>query len=357
MASPECPFCGIPIEKPRELNLRRPQEMPLGSCSCGAVYAYDATGRNLGPAFIEALTFGCDMDWDLAWDLLPEEDYLEKLVKNYDGENHLLAPDGTHEGRRIPGALYFIRLHRSIQELTRPGVQEKLDRAAPVSPAPFPEWIKEKTFTKKDIEELVSGYQVETLLDIAARDKKIIRDLQRLLYSEDELFRSKTAEILGKVSAVIARRDPGTVSKFIQRLFTAFSDTGASSWGAIEAIGEIISNSPEILAGYAPALYQFLNDEMLRPKTLRALGEIAQARPDLLRQSSFRFLPFLQDAKPEARGYAAWLLGNLGNLGTAAAKADLERLRGDNQEIEFYKNGTISKKTVGHLALEALEKI
>jgi hypothetical protein len=63
-----------------------PHEMPVGSCSCGAVYACDETGHNLGSAMIEALVFGCNMDWDLAWGLLPEEDYLEKLVENYDLE-------------------------------------------------------------------------------------------------------------------------------------------------------------------------------------------------------------------------------------------------------------------------------
>jgi len=69
-----CPFCGKPIERPRELATHRPREMPVGSCTCGAVYAYDATGHNLGAAFVEALVFACNWDWDLAWGLLPEED-------------------------------------------------------------------------------------------------------------------------------------------------------------------------------------------------------------------------------------------------------------------------------------------
>ena len=75
---PSCPFCGTLIEKPKELAVRMPHEMPVGACSCGAVYAFDVTGHNLGTAMIEALVFGCNGDWDLAWDLLPEEDYLQK---------------------------------------------------------------------------------------------------------------------------------------------------------------------------------------------------------------------------------------------------------------------------------------
>ncbi|MBW2217590.1 MAG: hypothetical protein JRF34_10435 [Deltaproteobacteria bacterium] len=48
---PECPFCGsLLIERPTELTTRRPGDMPVGSCSCGAVYACDESGRNMGSA-------------------------------------------------------------------------------------------------------------------------------------------------------------------------------------------------------------------------------------------------------------------------------------------------------------------
>jgi len=74
---PKCPFCGEPIEPPKEVPSARILEFPRNVCkNCGAVYVYDATGHNLGAAYVEALVFACDDDWDLAWQLLPEEDYL-----------------------------------------------------------------------------------------------------------------------------------------------------------------------------------------------------------------------------------------------------------------------------------------
>jgi len=50
------------IQRPDQVPSR---EMPLGTCSCGAVYACDVTGHNLGSAMIEALVHACTGDWDL----------------------------------------------------------------------------------------------------------------------------------------------------------------------------------------------------------------------------------------------------------------------------------------------------
>lgn len=351
---PACPFCGMNIERPKELRIRRPGEMPVGSCSCGAVYAYDATGHNLGAAFIEALVFGCNMDWDLAWGLLPEEDYLEEVVEKYDHETHLIVPGGSFEGRRISGILYFIRMHRDIREVTDRGIQNTLDRAASAPSKPPDGQAAAKTFTKKEVEELVKNYQIEPLMGAAGQDKRIAHGLQRLLFSGDELIRFRAAEILGKVSAVIAQKEPGAISKILQKLLSTFSDTGSSNWGAMDAIGEILCRSADIFAGYIPALHQFLENGEHRPKALKAIGKVAKTRPDLIRKTAFHFIPFLHDPEPETRGYAALLLGN---LGAAEARSDLERIRNDDQEMSIYKDGKIEKKTVGQLASEALAKI
>ncbi|GBF35692.1 methylated-DNA--protein-cysteine methyltransferase [Desulfocucumis palustris] len=350
---PECPFCGLYIERPVEPAGRRMGEMPVGSCACGAVYSYDITGRNLGSAFIEALVFSCDMDWDLAWSLFPGEDYLEQLVENYDGISHLIVPGGFHEGRKVPGALYFIRMNKDIREVAGPGVERKLQKAVPLtaSKALAPELPGVKRYSRADIHKFVEEYRFDELLTFAGQDKRILRDLQKLLYSADPLTRSRAAEALGKASAVVARGNPGTVSNLLQILLNSVSDTAASTWGAIDAIGEIIAGSPGLFGGYIPSLFQFLDDETARPRILRAIGRTAEKRPDLARKGLFRYLPYLKDADSETRGYAAWLAGCLGAM---EAKADLERLVNDQSKIKIYKNGEFVDTTVGRLASEAL---
>jgi hypothetical protein len=354
IAKPTCPFCGMLIERPKELTTRMPTEMPVGRCSCGAAYAFDVTGHNLGTALIDALVFGCDGDWDLAWDLLPEEDYMEEQVKNYDLDTHLVIHGGVYQGRRIAGTLYFVRLHGDIREVTEEGVKERLDRATPVSKQTSDKMKVRKSFSKKEVESLVKNYEVAPLLSLAEQDKRVIRDLQRLLYSVDKLLRWRAADLLGRASSVIATYDPGSISKLLQRLFTAITDTAASSWGSLDAIGEIISNSPETFAGYMPQLYQIASDRALLPEVLRALGNIGGKRPDLMRKRAFHFVPLLQDPEPEIRGYAAILLGN---LGAHEANDDLTRLEEDSAGLEVYRNGQLEERTVGQLASEAIDKL
>jgi len=351
---PTCPFCGMLVEKPKELSTRMPGEMPVGACSCGAVYACDETGHNLGSAMIEALVFGCDMDSDLAWGLLPDDDYVEEIVDHYDYVNHFIVPGGVYECRRIAGALYFIRLHDDVQEVTSEGVQKRLDKATCPSPKPLNNHTKKKPLSKKEIEGLVKDFRVDSVVGVAREDKRIIKNLQRLLYSGDDLFRKRAAEILGHVSAVIAESNPGSISRLLQTLFYGITDTAASSWGALEAIGEIIGNKTELFAGYIPQLYQFLTNESLRAQVLQTIGRIAKSRPDLVRKATFHFIPYLGDSDPKARGYAAWLMGN---LEASEAQEELEKLLGDTHAIHIYENGEMEKKTVGQVASEALGKI
>jgi len=354
MVRPTCPFCGAPIDKPKDLSARMPNEMPVGSCSCGAVYAYDVTGHNLGAAMIEALVFGCNGDWDLAWGLLPEEDYLEKEVKNYDIESHLIIHGGAFRGRNISGTLYFIRLHDDIREVTEEGFQEQLKKATPVRESAPSRVRNKKTLLKGEVETLVSEYRIDALVEAAEQDNKIIRHLKRLLYSVDPLPRLKAADTLGRVSSVIARRDPGIISRLLQGFFTSIADTAASSWGALDAAGEIIRNSPEQYAGFIPQIYQLTRDSAMVSGVLRALVRIAEIKPDPIRKTAFRFMPFLQHPDPEVRGYTAMLLGN---LKAREAKEDLAKLEGDQASLDLYEDGKLQRKTIGQLASDSLSKL
>ena len=71
---PQCPFCGILLTKPGELEEQTLHEMPVGRCQCGATYACDVTGHDLGNAMIEALVLSCNDDWNRAWDRDPAAD-------------------------------------------------------------------------------------------------------------------------------------------------------------------------------------------------------------------------------------------------------------------------------------------
>jgi hypothetical protein len=382
------------IPRPQEIPSR---EMPLGSCSCGAVYACDVTGHNLGSAMIEALVYACGGDWDCAWDLTPDQDYLDKQVKNYDFETHHIIHGGVYEGRRITGVLYFIRLNKPIAEKALPARsdtpvspgsetssnrtprrssakqevephgQEPVARAVRRNPPKLqssfakasedtriPPRPGDRGFLRRRVEDLIRSYDLEPLLEMAAQDKRLLRDLKRMLYSADKLLRWRAAEALGKVSAVIAQKDPGAISKLLQGLFTSISDTAASSWGSVDAIGEIIGSLPDHFAGFIPQLVQLSRDHSLLPEVLRAMGKIGETRPDLLRRFSYSMIPLLRDSDSEVRGYAAILLGH---LKAYEAKEDLINLKEDITAIEIYRTGQLEKATLDRIATESLARL
>jgi len=350
----KCPFCGLPVEKPKELTTRKPGEMPVGICSCGAVYACDETGHNLGAALIEALLFGCNMDWDLAWGLVADEDYQQEIVENYDFHTHLVIPSGTYEGRKTSGALYFVRLHQEVLEVTAQGARNRLESAPAKGSETKREKAPEKRMNKKEVEEKVKNYEIDPILNAVREDKKIIRYLQRLLYSGDSLLRQRAAEILGAACAVLGDRDSGMVSKLLQSLFYSLTDTAAYPLGAFEAIGEIIAQRPDLFGGYTSQLYQFLGDKSRRIDVLKALGRISKTQGPFIRKHTLYFFAFLEDQDPSVRGYTVWLLGN---LGAHEARKDVEKQLHESHEIEIYETGEIRKMPVGEIAREALNKL
>jgi hypothetical protein len=346
-SKPKCPFCGLIIDKPRDLTQ---SEMPIGACKCGAVYAFDVTGHNLGSAMIEALVYACGGDSDCAWSLTSDEDYVDEQVYNYDDQTHRIIHGGVYEGRRISGTLYFIKMRKDLSKA-------KTGATSPQSHPPEKTVAKERrrrSFAKHDVEAFVKAYEIDTLLTMAEEDKRVIRDLKRLLYSADDTLRWRAAEALGKVSAVIAEKDPGTIGKLLQGLFSSLMDTAASSWGALDAIGEIISQDPEQFSDYIPQLYKMIKDRRLLAEILRALAKISLANPEPMRKTARHFIPCLDDPDPAVRGYAALLLGQ---LGTTEARNDLIRLMEDSSELPIYDAGEVVTRTVSELCAGALKKL
>lgn len=354
VSKPSCPFCGIYLNKPSELDNGMPQEMPVGACECGAVYTCDVTGHNLGTAMTEALVFACNGDWELAWDLLPEDDYLVAELEEYDYTSHLIVHSGAYEGRNVTGVLYFVKLHEDVLEVTEDGFRRKLEKKS-IHPVSVQNRKRSAgRLSKEEVERLVSDYDLEALLELARQDKKIIRYLQRLIYSADDLMRMKATDALGQASAVIREYDPGSISKLLKNLFISISDTAASSWGAIDAIGHIISNSARLYASYTPQLYKFIPDRELLPEVLRALGNITAIEPEPFKKIRFSLLPLLKDKDIDILAYAIIVMGN---LKAKEATADLMLLGSDNRKIEIYNKGSFDKKTIGELALDAIKII
>lgn len=371
---PWCPFCGHKVGRPADEAERKLNEFPIGSCTCGAVYACDATGHNVGAAMVEALVHACNDNWDFAWELLPEDDYLTGRVENYDEQSHEVYEKGNVDGRYVRGVLYFVRLHTEIAELSRrirerketdaaetvrkagkPDVTELINKnKAVVEPAPDPDKPRKRA-NKRLVKKLVGEGDVDELVALCLDDKKTLRLMQRLLYAPTDEERWRVAHIIGKTTSRVATRDPGQVSELLHRFFEACNDSAATHWGMVETLGSVIAGRPDIFGAFTRYLLNFVNQDSTRCQVIWALAEIAETRPDLIRDTPFFSLfHFLQHPEAEVRGQMVRLLGR---INASEATMQIMPLSGDDAAFSIFDDGVMKETTVAEQAKNALAVI
>jgi hypothetical protein len=360
---PWCPFCGQDVGRPQYPDKRKLGEFSLGSCGCGAVYASDPSGFNIGAAIVECLVHACGDNWELAWDLLPEQDYLTGRIEDYDEVTHQVVETRNLDGRIIRGVLYFIRLQENVTNLSA-STREKDSSAAAKSFASVkkiqeksegPTKREKKKANKNLVRDMVQNRDADGLVALCFDDKKTLRLLQRQLYEPDEAKRWAIASFIGEVCSRVAMRKPGMVSDLLHLLFEACSDSAASNWGAVESIGSIIAARPDIYGSFTRHLLAYIGDPSTRAQVLWALGTIAEKRPDLVRNTSFYQLIGLLDSPVAAvKGYMVRLLGRLQAKEVAGR---IRALQDDTTMLIIYENGLPVKTDLGTLAKEAMQLI
>lgn len=348
---PRCPFCYRRIEQPRELPQRKVMEFPVGACThCGAVYAYDTTGHNLGAAFIEALLFACNEDDYLAFSLSHGDDYTDAVVGNYDIVTHSIVPEKVYNDRYVRGVLLFVKLFGQFHDATEGKVKEKLKYSTPIVKTK----LRSENFSKQKVRQDVAENNLPALVALAQEDTRVINELQRMLYTPDDQVRWKVIGILGMVCRKVSEERPDIVSKFINNLLQSAAYPGASAWGALETIGAVISVNPGLFGEFTKPLLSFMVHENLRKELLWAIGKIAAADPALVKHAFRAISALLDDKDPGVRGYAAWALGSIG-FNDVLEK--LNSLESDDTTLSLWRDGELQEVSVAQLAKEAIEKI
>ncbi len=357
---PLCPFCDTPLERPRDVEPKRLGDFGYGRCDeCGAVYVHDVTGFNLGAALVEALGFACNDNWDMAWDLMPDQDYHDVLIEHYDVKTHRIYPSGhDNNGTMVKGALSFIRLFDDVRELTDQDVKKRLEQAPEATDA-FnrqadlrPSKGQGRRFSKREVQKRVAQGRLSELISMSLQDRLVLRKIQRLLYSADEQQRWNAVLMLGGVAGALAKSDPTLVGDLVRRLLYAANDSAAANWGTIEALGEIIRRQPGIYGSFVRHIIGLLPDKPSRPAILWALGRIGELYPKLVKSASFfPLLDFLESDDDTVRGLAVWALGRMRSHEALTA---CRRLCSDEAHLSLFDGEKIIDTTVGQLALEAV---
>ncbi len=350
--TPRCPFCQQPVAPPQNLGFQF-ADMDAGFCECGAVYVSDVTGFNRGAAFVEALFLATGGRWELAWDLIPGEDYRETVLEHYDQVSHQIVPEGHFEGRKVSGILYFVRLAEDLRTLGEKDLEEiRRRRKRPESPPSS----RPRKLRRAEAEKLVREGRFEELRLLCRHQPLNLRILQKVLYHPDRALRFRTVKYLGELARELADEMPEEIADLVKRLLYASADSAASAWGALEAVGEIVRVLPRRFGLYVRNLLAFLAYPEFRPAALFALWRIAERHPELLRREKpFRLLEFLGDENPEVRGLVLLTLKALGLKETAS---EVQKLRGDQAHFEVYfpEKDDFETLKIGELAARILEE-
>jgi hypothetical protein len=304
----------------------------------------------MGAAFIEALLFACNEDDYLAFSLSHGTDYTDAVIGNYDILTHKVAPERAYQDRYVRGALVFVKLFQEFHEATREKVKEKLQFTTPVIKSK----LRSEKFSKAKVRKYVADNAVNDLVALAEEDSRVINELQRMLYTPDEHERWKIIDLLGEVSKRVAEKRPDLISKLITNLLQSAASPGASAWGALEAIGTIISMNTRLFGEFTQPLLSFLAQQNLWKEVTWAVGKIASADPATGRHAFRALSDFIDNPDPVLRGYAAWALGSIGFRDVIQK---LKTLEADDYTISLWRNGDLQEVTVGQLAEEAIRKI
>ncbi len=359
---PWCPFCGQDVPPPLPPEQRKMDEFNEGKCQCGAIYASDPTGHNVGAAMVEALVHACHENWDFAWDLTPEDDYLTNRIENYDEVTHQVIETRNIDGRAVRGVLYFVRLNSDISEIsaqiskgkTVPKDTNPQVPLPPMEPLRDPK-RKKKRANKNLVKELADAHDIQALVDLCFDDSRTIRYLQRLLYAPSQEQRMVYASVMGKVCGRYSTRKPGAVSDLLHRLYEACSDSASTHWGLIETIGYIIAERTDIYGAFSRHLLMYREVPTTQVPVLWALSEIAKRKPDILKDAPFYSLfKMLSHPEPATRGHAAMLFGL---INASEIKGQIMELIDDPGELILYRDDKPEKTTVGELARAAIDKM
>ena len=104
--SARCPFCSGPLPMPEAIRTET-GEFIGGRCECGAIYACDPTGHNVGEAYLDALIYASGGDWNKVQSLDAES--FHEAVRNYDMRTHRMW-EIRDTRRDYTGKIIFIKV-------------------------------------------------------------------------------------------------------------------------------------------------------------------------------------------------------------------------------------------------------
>jgi hypothetical protein len=203
---------------------------------------------------------------------------------------------------------------------------------------------------RREIALLLEQRNYPQLIEMAKSKRNLAALLISFTYDKEKLLCWRAIEVIGLLTAEMARTDPAEARNLAQRvLWMMREESGNNAWSAPEMLGEIVRNSPDDFADLTPIIASFHDEDLFRRGVMRALVRIGEKRPDLIQSSASIAAHYLRAEDTVVRCYAIVIAGQ---LRLREYETVIRDLREHNDEVTVYRDGDLRKVTVGQVAKE-----
>ncbi len=179
---------------------------------------------------------------------------------------------------------------------------------------------------KKFLHHALEKGDIETVLSLAANNRRILSLLVRFAYDKDTLVGWRAIKAIGLAARVLVRTDYEFLRETCRKLLWSLTDeSGGIGWAAPEILGEIVSADPRRFSDIIPLIAEVydIEEKTFRPGVLYALGRVAEVAPDLVMPFKDLISRALSEGEPASRVFAIDLLKILKNN---LCKEDLDNI-------------------------------
>jgi hypothetical protein len=211
---------------------------------------------------------------------------------------------------------------------------------------------------KKTVRQMLLDGKLEEVAELSRDQQKVLGTLITLTFDTELLVVWRAVEAMGLSIREVARVDRSQAKEHMRRLYWLITEeAGAVFWRAPECMAECCASEPKFFKTHIPIAFHLLETleeedlEHFRPGAIWAIGRLK----DLARDDLPTVLPLLIDAldRPEsqARGMAAWCLGEVGEAQVMEGRPDLLE---DQGPVFLYRNRLVEETVVGQVVRDAL---
>ncbi len=218
--------------------------------------------------------------------------------------------------------------------------------------------------TKKKVGRILLGDSKTAALNQLEQipDEQLVGHLFSHFYHKDELVKFRSISAMGTLGARMAQNKIEKARILMRRIMWNLNDeSGGIGWGSPEAMGEILSQCPELALEFKSILFSYLDPdqnfiehEMLQRGVLWGIGSFLDGTAhDLPDKTQGLLSAHLHSQDPVKR---AWAVRALVNAGSFDCSLVPESILSDETPIAMFDRWHFIETSIADLALSCVNK-